>query len=429
LLHAVALARAALVEIYSGFENSPTERLRQAAKIERLSGRVRLLEEMMRIKDRRMALIPPGERPHYVPEDRLAILTLRAAEGWSTAETAREFLLTAQTVASWTRRLDEDGPAALVRTPAPVNRFPDFVALLFQKLRTALPSMGKVRIAQVLARAGLVLSASTVKRLAERRLALPEPPRPRAAVGQDETALPRAALKAKHVHHVWHVDLTVVPTGLGFWIPWFPFSFAVSWPFCFWIGVVLDHFSRSVVARRAFLKEPSAVEVCALLDSAVESAGRVSTHIVSDQGPQFREAYCAWCARHGTKPRFGSFRAHGSIAIIERFWRSMKEECFRRLSVVPFALAAFEAELDAYCVWYVEHRPHAALAGSTPADVRHGLTPASQLPTLEPRPRFPLVPRAGPGRFRRRLRGRLELSVSHFRRRRHLPIVELRRAA
>ena len=90
-------------------------------------------------------------------------MSLRAAEGWTATQTSKEFLLTAPTVASWTRRLDENGPGALVRTPEPVNRFPDFVALLVRKLKTALPSMGKVRIAQVLARAGLVLSASTVK--------------------------------------------------------------------------------------------------------------------------------------------------------------------------------------------------------------------------------------------------------------------------
>jgi len=72
LLHAVALARAALVEIHSGFENSPLVRVRQVAKIERLSARVALLEEMTRIKDRRMALIPAAERPRYPPQDRLA---------------------------------------------------------------------------------------------------------------------------------------------------------------------------------------------------------------------------------------------------------------------------------------------------------------------------------------------------------------------
>ena len=106
----------------------------------------------------------------------------------------------------------------------------------------------------------------------------------------------------------------------------------------------------------------------------------------------------------------------------------MKQECFRRI-LVPMNLAAFEHELEAYVAWYNEHRPHRALGGKTPAEVRDGLVPASERPALEPRARFPLVPRAGPGRLRRRLRGPLELYLAYCRQRAHLPVVELRRAA
>jgi len=120
---------------------------------------------------------------------------------------------------------------------------------------------------------------------------------------------------------------------------------------------------------------------------------------------------------------------HGSIAVIERFWRSLKQECFRRLILVPFALAAFEAELEACSIWYNDFRPHRVIDGKTPAEVRDGLAPTKERSALEPRPHFPLVPRAGPARLRRRLRGRLELSVSYLANRRHLPIVDLRRAA
>jgi hypothetical protein len=102
----------------------------------------------------------------------------------------------------------------------------------------------------------------------------------------------------------------------------------------------------------------------------------------------------------------------------------MKQECFRRI-IVPMNLAAFERELDAYCAWHNEFRPHRALYGRTPSEVRDGLAPARERPALEPRARFPLA-RAGPGRRkRRRLRGRLAISITHFRNRAHLPILEL----
>jgi hypothetical protein len=129
------------------------------------------------------------------------------------------------------------------------------------------------------------------------------------------------------------------------------------------------------------------------------------------------------------KPRFGGLGEHGSIAVIERFWRSMKEECFRRI-IAAIELVAFERELEAYIVWYNERRVHRALGGRTRAEVRDGKAPSSEPPALEPRARYPLVPRAGPlRRRRRRLRGRLEVSIMRFRDRAHLPIVELRRAA
>jgi len=59
---------------------------------------VALLAEELRIKDTRMQRIPPQRRPHYPPIERLAILELRAARGWSLAQTARRLLVTSLTV-------------------------------------------------------------------------------------------------------------------------------------------------------------------------------------------------------------------------------------------------------------------------------------------------------------------------------------------
>ncbi len=117
------------------------------------------------------------------------------------------------TIPSWTGRLEGEGSGALLRLPAPVNKFPDFVAYLVRRLKTLCPSLGKVKIAQVPARAGLRLGPATVRR----SLRKPRRPRPRFA--------PRAApcvVTARHPNHVCHVDLTTLPTALGFWIPWLP---------------------------------------------------------------------------------------------------------------------------------------------------------------------------------------------------------------
>lgn len=96
-------------------------------------------------------------------------MTLRAAAGWNADATARVFQLTAQTIGTWTRRLDENGPRALLKTRQPVNKLPRFVHALVKQLRATLPAFGKVRIAQVLARAGLELSAGAQASVRARR--------------------------------------------------------------------------------------------------------------------------------------------------------------------------------------------------------------------------------------------------------------------
>ena len=100
----------------------------------------------------------------------MQILRLRAARGWSVAQVAERFLLTEMTIENWMRRLDDGGEAALVRLEQPVNRYPDYVAYLVRHLKALSPALGKARIAQMLARAGLHLSASTVRRMLQRHL-------------------------------------------------------------------------------------------------------------------------------------------------------------------------------------------------------------------------------------------------------------------
>ena len=71
-----------------------------------------LLREEMRIKDVRMAQIPPYQHPLYRPTEHMAILQVKAARGWSLEQTAKAFLVTDATIASWMGRVDEQCPLA-----------------------------------------------------------------------------------------------------------------------------------------------------------------------------------------------------------------------------------------------------------------------------------------------------------------------------
>ena len=171
----------------------------------------------------RMARIDPHRRPQYPPTERMAILELRAARSWSLQQTADAFLVTAATIASWMKRVDEQGPDALLQLREPVNKFPHLVRYVVQRLKTLCPTMGKVKIAQTLARAGLHLGPTTIGRMLKEKPV----PAPQPAI---EAESKNRVITSKYPNHVWIVDLTTVPTGSGFWCSWLPFAMPQRWP-------------------------------------------------------------------------------------------------------------------------------------------------------------------------------------------------------
>ena len=127
MLHVVSLAKYAAIYTRSWAADCSRARVRLRAERDRHQEDNALLREELRIKDARMASIPAHQRPFYRPPERLAILELKAARGWSLEQTAKRFFVCPKTVASWMKRLDEEGAKALVQLPVPVNKFPDFV--------------------------------------------------------------------------------------------------------------------------------------------------------------------------------------------------------------------------------------------------------------------------------------------------------------
>ena len=369
-----------------------------------------------------MTRIPAQRRPHYPPTERLAILELRAARGWSTAETPRRLLVTPRTVSSWMSRLDDEGPDALVRLPEPVNRFPEFVGYIVRRLKTLCPTMGTRKIAQVLCRAGLHLGATTARRMLKHRSAPREFPISKEA---------RRRVTARRPNEVYHVDLTTVPTSMGFWTAWLPFALSQCWPFSWWIAVVVDHYSRRAMGVAVFMRPPSSSTVRSFLDRVFREASAVPRYLITDRGTQFAaKAFARWCRRRGIRQRFGAIGKYGSLAVVERFIRTIKTECTRRI-LVPYRLAEFQRELKLFSSWYNAKRPHTSLETRTPDEVFFRRRPACRAPRFEPRARWPRrSPCAGPQAL---VRGRpgvtVELRLSHRAGRKNLPIVQLRRVA
>ena len=83
VLDAIGLAHYAIVYARAWAADSINARVRLAAENDRLHEECALLREEIRLKDHRIAQFAPQRRPHYGPHERMAILELRAARGWS----------------------------------------------------------------------------------------------------------------------------------------------------------------------------------------------------------------------------------------------------------------------------------------------------------------------------------------------------------
>ncbi len=99
------------------------------------------------------------------------------------------------------------------------------------------------------------------------------------------------------------------------------------------------------------------------ISRAISRVGRKPRHLITDKGSQFTaDEFRKYCKRKKIKQRFGvptSWRVgskYGSIAVIERFIRSMKDECTRRI-IAPLRINEMRNELALYILWYNAYRP------------------------------------------------------------------------
>ena len=130
--------------------------------------------------------------------------------------------------------------------------------------------------------------------------------------------------------------------------------------------------------------------MCAFLDRTVSRVGTAPKYVVCDRDSIFDcDAFRRWVKSKGIKPpRYGAIGKHGSIAVVERMIRILKDECTRRI-LVPLRRDDFRRELLSFVDWYGEHRPHMTLEGRTPNEVYFGTRPSNRQPRIEPRPEWP----------------------------------------
>lgn len=347
-------------------------KVREAADpVQSLMARIKELEVLLAqakeeadILRARLERLEPRRRRHYSPHQRFRILLFMKTYVMSLAETARRFLVSTQTVARWVKEASLhpgcDSVGSLIEPVPPVRRYDDVTRHLIQHM-DEMGFPGNDTIAHTLARAGWKVSPRTVGRVRkEKRIPDPEP------------LLPNRTVQARHPNHVWMTDLTEIPS-----------LFRI---FSFKLAVVIDVFSRMPLAAKVFLAEPGAAAMAALVQQAIRSHG-APKHFVSDQGRQFTAEYFrARLKRLGIRQRFGAVGKTGSIAIVERFWRTLKQTlglgCLK-----PLTRADLERRLKTGLLHYAYLRPHQALGAAAPAEVYFGIRPAHVSAVSPPRGR------------------------------------------
>jgi transposase InsO family protein len=164
------------------------------------------------------------------------------------------------------------------------------------------------------------------------------------------------AIVARRPNHYWMADLTVLPQ--------------IGSPDLH-LAALIDVYSRRRLAQGLFDGQPSSEEIAVLLHEAVSRHG-TPRHFLSDQGGQFKgDAFAGAPEKLGCDHRQGAVGQKGSIAMIERLWRRVKQalDIHNCPPLIPDLLAE---QVVVVFDWYDRLRPHQALRNATPAEVFGG---------------------------------------------------------
>jgi transposase InsO family protein len=341
---------------------------RLSAQAEESALLLRMAREAAEILGARWDKVPERHRPHYQPEQRYRILRIRNLLGLSQREAARMFRVSIETIARWeTDTTDIERARPLVAPIPPVRRIADVVRAMVKTMELA-GFGGNDLIARTLARAGWKLSSRTVGRIRKERLPIPRLPVTAPAI--------RRAIRAQFPNHVWMVDLTDVRGLFGLKT--------------FKVGAVFDVFSRMPLSTRVFYREPNSADITRFVSRTARRHG-CPVHFVSDRARCFTaQLFCRRLRRLGVKQRFGAVGKKGSVALIERLWRTLKDALGLRL-LRPLVAEDLKRKVVLGLVHYAHFRPHQALGGG---DARRNLPRKNAGASLGP-PAAPRTSRAG----------------------------------
>ncbi len=313
----------------------------------------RLLERELEILRAQRANLPPHQRPHYKPEQRLAILQLMRLRNWNADRTADRLVLHANTIRAWLKELENGGCRLSV---APWNKIHDVVRWLACEIRRLCPEpeLGVRQIANHIVHAGLSISKSSVQRILKNR----PPQKPiQSAIGCEPTGV----LSPRTSNRTWHMDLMMHGP---FWARQY-------------ITVIIDGFSRKSLSIRNYSHCPTTDDLIKLVRHTCDKFGTPG-FLITDHGGQFKTRFRVGMNDLDIRLVKGRPRQPSFNGKVERFFRTLR--IWLAPTLLPFSQIGKQRRLNDFVNWYNRYRPHQSLGAKTPDEAWHGVTLPDPVP-------------------------------------------------
>lgn len=288
----------------------------------------------------------------FLPKVRMETVNL-VRQGWGVRQAARRMGVAPGTVSKWVQRAPSDGRSVIpTRSSAPhtsPGRIDTLIeeAIVAERQRTR--RCGQV-IHQSLAQRGVVVSLSTVQRVLARRSLLNEwspwkkrhwyPPRP-------VPEQPGILVEVDTVVDGPHTDRLYVYTLLDVCSRW---AYAVP----------VLHANTHQSLR--------------FVEHARHTAPFPFRTLQSDHGSEFSKWFTKRIVERGMVHRHSRVRTPNDNAHLERFNRTLQEEC---LSRIPRSMGSYRKEIPAYLRYYNTERLHMGIDYETPLGKIRRLFPRS----------------------------------------------------
>lgn len=314
-----------------------------------------------RSRQRRTVLREVAEAPRsFTPQQRLLLLDVWMRSKLSAADFSALAGVSPHSLYTWKKKFEADGPAGLVgrKRGAPKgSRLPEPTRRAILLLKQAHPEWGRDRIHHEMMRAeGLEASSGAIGKVLEDEGYVVE------EVATRKHAPPVKRFEYSKPGQLWQTDLfTFTLKGVNRRVH---------------LVAYLDDHSRFVTTF-ALSASSTGTFVRDALEAGVASHG-APREVLTDRGPQYVtwrgvSAFTKLCERRGIKQIKSRPRHPQTLGKIERFWKTLWEECLKE--AVFRNLVEARTRVGHYVDHYNFQRTHQGIGGLVPADRFYGAAP------------------------------------------------------